>query len=152
MSRFVRPSLAAGVVAVLTACSGPSGGPEQEGYGPLAVVEDTGGGRSDALGGTGTVAVTAHCVELDIRGKRRLLVWRSIDVRWDPAARAVVFSPEGGDAVVIGDGATVTVGGEDLSTSDPAAGTPGAGIRWLAGPDDRCSPDGFVVHSVRTAG
>ncbi len=150
MSRFVRRSVAAGVVAVLTACSGPAGGPEQGGLGPLAVVEDTGGGRSDALGGTGTVVVTDHCVELDVRGTRRLLVWRSSDVRWDPAARAVVFSPEGGRATVLGDGTTVTVGGEDLSIGDPDAGTPGD-VRWLAGPDDRCSTDRFMVHAVRTA-
>jgi len=152
VSRSVRSSTAALVAGILIACSGPFAGPEPDKFGPLAVVEDSGGGQSDALGGTGTVIIGERCVELDVQGTRRLLVWRSADVRWNSAARSIVFAPRGKQPIVISSDMNVTVGGEALPTDDPAGGgkPTAAGVRWLAPPDDQCSTDVFIVHSVRT--
>lgn len=153
MSRCLRTSIAVLVAGILTACSGTAKGPEHDGFGPLAVIEDNGGGQSDALGGTGTVIVGERCVELDVQGTRRLLVWRSADVRWDSAASSIVFAPQGKQPIVIRNGTNITIGGEALPTDDPAGdGKPtAAGVRWLATPDDQCSTNVFIVHSVRTS-
>jgi hypothetical protein len=110
------------------------------------VIEDSGGGQSDALGGTGPVIIGDRCVELEVQGRRRLLVWRSADVRWDAAARAIVFAPRGQRPIAISNNLTITVGGEDLPTDAPADG-----VRWLAAPERLCSTDVFIVHSIRTA-
>jgi hypothetical protein len=155
VSRSVRSSTAILVAGILIACSGPFAVPEHDEFGPLAVIEDSGGGQSDALGGTGTVIVGERCVELDVQGtrRRRLLVWRSADVRWDSAARSIVFAPRGKPPIVISGGTNVTIGGEALPTDTPAGGgkPTAAGIRWLATPDAQCSTDVFIVHSVRTS-
>jgi hypothetical protein len=137
---------------MLTGCSGTADGPEHAKFGPLAVIEDDGSGQSDALGGTGTVTIGERCVELDVQGTRRLLVWRSADVRWDSAARSIVFASRGERPIMITNRTNITVGGEELPTDDPAGGgsTAGARVRWLAAPDDRCSTDIFIVHSIRT--
>jgi hypothetical protein len=136
---------------MLGACSAPSTIRGQDGFGPLAVVEDEGGDQSDALGGAGRVIIGERCVELDVQGTRRLLVWRSADVRWDPASRSIVFALRGQPSITIGNNTDVTIGGEALPTDAPGGGNPpAAGVRWLAAPDDRCSRDGFIVHSVHT--
>lgn len=121
------------VAGILTACSGTAKGPEHEGFGPLAVIEDNGGGQSDALGGTGTVIVGERCVELDVQSTRRLLAWRSADARWDSAARSIVFASRGKQPIVISNGTNITIGGEALPTDDPAGGgkPTAAGVRWL---------------------
>lgn len=152
MSRSGRTSTAVLVAGMLAACSGTANGPEHDSFGPLAVIEDNGGGQSDALGGTGTVIIGERCVELDVQGTRRLLVWRSADVRWDPGARSIVFAPRGNRPIVISHGTNITIGGEALFTDDPAGGGDPAvaGVRWLAIPDDQCSTDAFIVHSIRT--
>ena len=137
---------------MLTACSGRLTSPERAQFGPLAVIEDNGGGQSDALGGTGPVIIGERCVELDVQGTRRLLVWRSADVRWDAAARSVVFVPRGQQPITISNNTNITIGGEALPTDAPAGGgnPPLASVRWLAPPDRQCSTDVFIVHSIRT--
>jgi hypothetical protein len=137
---------------MLTACSGTANGPEQDRFGPLAVIEDSGGGQSDALGGTGRVIIGERCVELDVQGNRRLLAWRSGDVRWDSVARSIVFASRGERPIIIRNGTNITAGGEALPTDDPTGGgnRTVAGVRWLAAPDDQCSTDVFIVHSIRT--
>lgn len=152
MSRSVRTSAPVLVAGMLTACSGIADGPEHDRFGPLAVIEDNGGGQSDALGGTGTVIIGERCVELDVQGTRRLLVWRSADVRWDSVARSIVFAPRGKRPIMISNSTNITIGGEALPTDDPAGGgnPTVAGVRWLATPDDQCSTDVFIVHSIRT--
>jgi hypothetical protein len=145
-------STAVCVAGILIACLGSFAVPEPDEFGSLAVIEDSGGGQSDALGGTGTVSVGERCVELDVQGTRRLLVWRSADVRWDPATRAILFAPRGQPPIVISGGTHITVGGEALPTDEPAGGgqPTAAGVRWLAPPDDQCATDVFIVHAVRT--
>ena len=140
------------VAGILLAGVGSFAVPEPDAFGPLAVIEDSGGGQSDALGGTGTVIVGARCVELDVQGTRRLLVWRSADVRWDPTTRAIMFAPRGQPPIVISGGTHITVGGEALPTDEPAGGgqPTAAGVRWLAPPHDQCATDVFIVHAVRT--
>jgi len=152
VSRSVRTSTAVVLAGILAACSGTANGPEHDNFGPLAVIEDDGGGQSDALGGTGTVIIGQRCVELDVQGTRRLLVWRSADVRWDSVARSIVFAPRGERPIMISNSTNVTVGGEALPTDDPAGGgnPTVARVRWLATPDDQCSADVFIVHSIRT--
>ena len=66
MSRSVG-STAVLVAGILLAGVGSFAVPEPDAFGPLAVIEDSGGGQSDALGGTGTVIVGERCVELDVR-------------------------------------------------------------------------------------
>jgi hypothetical protein len=151
-SRSGRTSAVLVAIGIVAACSGPFANREQDGFGPLAVVEDDGGDQSDALGGTGRVIIDERCVELDVQGTRRLLVWRSADVRWDPASRSIVFAPRGQPSITIGNNTNVTIGGEALPTDAPGRGgsPPAAGVRWLAAPDDQCSRDAFVVHSIRT--
>lgn len=152
MSGSVRTSTAVLLAGIVTACSGTANGPEHDRFGPLAVIEDNAGGQSDALGGTGPVIIGERCVELDVQGTRRLLAWRSADVRWDSVARSIVFAPRGERPIVISNGTNITVGGEALPTDDPAGGgnPPVPGVRWLATPDDQCSTDVFIVHSIRT--
>ena len=152
MSGFVRISSAVLLAWILTACSGTANGPEHDRFGPLAVIEDNGGGQSDALGGSGPVIIGERCVELDVQGTRRLLAWRSGDVRWDSVARSIVFASRGERPIMISNGTNITAGGEELSTDDPVrGGNPTvAGVRWLATPDARCSTDVFIVHSIRT--
>jgi hypothetical protein len=137
---------------MLTACSGRLAGPERASFGPLAVIEDNGGGQSDALGGSGPVIIGERCVELAVQGARRLLVWRSADVRWDAAARSIVFVLRGQQPITISNNTNITVGGEALPTDAPAGGgtRPLASARWLASPDPQCSTDVFIVHSIRT--
>jgi hypothetical protein len=126
--------------------------PSTTGFGPLAVIEDNGGGQSDALGGTGPVSISERCVELNVQDTRRLLVWRSAEVRWDSRARSIVFAPPGERPIMISNGTNITVGGEAVPTDDPArGGNPTvAATRWLAPPDVQCSTDVFIVHSIRT--
>jgi hypothetical protein len=152
VSGSVRINTAVLLAWILTACSGTARVSEQDRFGPLAVIEDTGGGQSDALGGTGLVIIDQRCVELDVQGTRRLLAWRSGDVRWDSVARSIVFTSRGEQPIVISNGTNITAGGEDLATDDPAGGGNAtvAGVRWLAAPDDQCSTDVFIVHSIRT--
>ena len=140
------------VAGILLACVGSFAVLEHDVFGPLAVIEDRGGGQSDALGGTGTVIVGERCVELDVQGTRRLLVWRSTDVRWDPATRAILFAPRGQPPIVISGGTHITVGGEALPTDEPAGGgqPTAAGVRWLVPPDEQCATDVFIVHAVHT--
>ena len=68
-------------------------------------------------------------------------MWRSADVRWDPATRAIMFAPRGQPPIVISGGTHITVGGEALPTDEPAGGSQptAAGVRWLAPPDDQCA-------------
>lgn len=152
MSRSGRTSAAVLLARMLTACSGTANGPEQDTLGPLAVIEDSGGGQSDALGGTGPVIIGERCVELDVQGSRRLLAWRSGDVRWDSVARSIVFASRGERPIIIRNGTNIIAGGEALPTDGPPGGRNpiAAGVRWLAAPDDQCSKDVFIVHSIRT--
>jgi hypothetical protein len=152
VSGSVRINTAVLLAWILTACSWTAKVPEQDRFGPLAVIEDSGGGQSDALGGSGRVIINQRCVELDVQGARRLLAWRSGDVRWDSATRSIVFTSRGEQPIIISNGTNITAGGEELATDDPAGGGNAivAGVRWLAAPDDHCSTDVFIVHSIRT--
>jgi hypothetical protein len=152
VSQSVRTSTALLLMQILTACSGTANGPEQDRFGPLAVIEDRGSGQSDALGGTGSVIIGERCVELNVQGTRRLLAWRSGDVRWDAVARSIVFTSRGERPIIISDGTNITAGGEALRTDDPVGGgnQTVAAVRWLAPPDHQCSTDVFIVHSIRT--
>lgn len=145
-SRIIRWSCVGVVLLLISSCAGGNDSVRESGVlGPLAVLDDAALGESASLGGTGLVRVTERCVELEVAesGARRLLAWRSAQVRWDSGA--IVFTAVGGGRVTIEDGDTVTVSGEDLVGDEPVE----RDVRWVAEPDASCARDVFVVHGAR---
>lgn len=140
-------SCAACVVVLLTSsCAGKSDTAQQAGtYGPLAVLDGSAQGESMSLGGTGRLHVAERCVELELAetGARRLLAWRSAQVKW--TSGAIAFTTVNGDRLTIKAGDSVAVSGEDLVGDEPVE----RNIRWLAEPDANCARDVFIVHDVR---
>ena len=110
-----------------------------DGWGPLAVMEMSGG--MDALT-TGVLRVTDQCVTLETAGgESELLVWPADRTRWEEATGSIRFTnPPVGPDFVLRDGQSVSLGGGGDGTAE--GGTSGAewaaSIDWVAAPDPAC--------------
>jgi hypothetical protein len=130
----------------LVACDSDST-PAPTSYGPLSVVEGTGG--DEARGGRGPIRIGDECVNLTIEnGQELLLVWyvheEGWQVAWNDEDRLIAFTSPGESAISIRDGDIVTVGGSSLIGDSPA--TPN--LNWLVPPNESCSGEPWGVSSV----
>lgn len=107
-------------------------------WGPLAVIESTGGG-DDALI-TGTIEITDACAFINDGGQRTLLVWPDSRVDWLASRNAIQF--------LSGSGNRVTLESQDLVTFSGGGSSDGEGgmsreeflqsTDWLARPPSEC--------------
>ncbi len=107
-------------------------------WGPLAVVESTGG--AEALI-TGTVRITDACALLEEgEGERVLLVWPEPQVNWLSARNAIKFASESGVQIVLQDGDTVSFGGGGSAESEDGLAREDflESIAWVARPHPDC--------------
>ena len=122
------------------------GSPPGYDFGPLAVLEGSGG--ADALGGTGCARIDDDCVTmLRANGENLLLVWHASEVRWDDEDREITFSAafdSDDESVTIRDGDVITVGGSGLVGDVPVERDP----LWLAPPHESCIGEPWAVSSV----
>ena len=153
---FSRPLLVVAALVVAAACgssqTGPSVSAPAAGLGPLAVIDDPGGGALTALGGTGPIRIGERCVTLtSANGDVLLLVWRSAEVRWDEEDREITFTSTAvrdAKPITIRDGDIITVGGGSLDGDGGEPVTPN--VVWLAAPQETCSADElWEVHSIQ---
>lgn len=109
------------------------------GWGPLAVMEMSGG--MDALT-IGVLRVTDQCVTLGTAGgESELLVWPADRTRWDAATGTIRFTnPPVGPDFVLRDGQSVSFGGGgDAAAEGGVSGAEwAASVDWVAAPDPAC--------------
>lgn len=146
--------LAVAVGGALLASPGGDRSGEPQPWGPLAVMEMSGG--MDALT-TGVLRVTDRCVLLETAGgESELLVWPADRTRWDEATGTIRFTnPPVGDEFTLRDGQPVSFGGGGDSTAE--GGVSGAewaaSVDWIAAPDPSCPMEiRWFVSSVVAVG
>jgi len=105
-------------------------------WGPLAVIEETGG--MDALA-EGIVRIDAECVWLD-RGRGILLVWPEARTRWVPPG-GVLFERQNGEVVAIHNGERLAFGGGGVQST----------FEWVNAPDPSCPADHWLISDVAPA-
>lgn len=108
------------------------------GWGPLAVMNMSGG--MDALN-TGTLRITDTCVVLETAGgESELLVWPADRTRWNAAEGTISFADPEWGRLTLHDGEAVSLGGGGDSGAE--SGVSGAewaaSVDWVAPPDASC--------------
>ena len=103
-------------------------------WGPLAVVEDSGG--MEALA-TGIVRIDRDCVYLDTPPRDLVLVWDADRTRWEPPG-GILFETFGGEVVAIQNGQRLAFGGGDGNSS----------FEWVNAPDPGCPSDKWLISDV----
>lgn len=157
--RLLLPAAAVVVLAVVigqawTAGSGRGDLGGSGGWGPLAVMEMSGG--MDALT-TGVLRITDRCVTLETAGgESELLVWPADRTRWDQATRTIHFTnPPAGPDFVLRDGQSVSFGGGGDSAAEGGGSSAewAASVDWVAAPDPACPMDiRWYVSAVSAQG
>ena len=124
-------ALLAGGCHVLVPTQPPVEEPESD-WGPLAVVENTGG--MEALA-EGIVRIDRDCVWI---GRRPiLLVWDTDRTRWEPPGR-ILFERTDGEIVVIENGRWFSMGGGYIQST----------FEWVNPPNAGCPESHFLVSDV----
>lgn len=130
---------------VLSACGGTAApgvaqGPDEksEEWGPLAVVASPDGFDEALI--EGRLQVTEQCVFLDEQGENVILVWPADRTTWNAGTRTITFQNLDGEAVTLGAGDKVRMGGGGSSINED--GVPNeewaAGIEWVSPPAPSC--------------
>lgn len=119
--------------------------PKKRPFGPMAVIDSSGGGSLLIPGPGGKVRFTNSCVYVDYKGqkgeaKTNLLAWRAGEVRWDAAGKAILFtSPgKGSPTYKIHNGDHIKYGGQERTDKR---------VKWLVPPDKSCKGVPFEVDS-----
>jgi hypothetical protein len=103
-------------------------------WGPLAVIEETGGmdARTE-----GILRIDRECAYLDHGPQKTLLVWPEKRTRWVPPG-GILLEQFNGDVLAIQNGQRVAFGGgHDQST-----------FEWVNPPDPRCPADHWLISEV----
>ncbi len=94
---------------------------------------------NDATVGTGTIEISASCVQFILENQKTiLLVWPE-PTSWDPSSQVIEFVGVGGERMELRNGDQITPGGS------PAIGQP----QYVSPPDPSCEADEiFIVSSL----
>jgi hypothetical protein len=115
-------------------------------YGPLAVTSDGGTNVSAAHGGTGILVIDEACAFLSTDdGRQVTLVFRDNQIEWASATREVRFEDPFVGPMVLADGATIEVGGAEVSMLGGGGLSPPT---WRSRPAAACPAQLFEVHSI----
>jgi hypothetical protein len=111
-------------------------------YGPLAVLEHTGGMEALAHG---QLEVTGDCVMLRTSGHRTLLLWPADRTRWSHGEAAVLFTEGGRPSWTMRSGDQVTFGGGGVPLNEQHLRTLG----WINRPNWAClTPIVWLIGTV----
>lgn len=133
-------------LAVCAACtsSPASPSPDNDGWGPLAVVDAPPNGDFARM--PGALRLTDRCAMLEPdTGDLILLAWPANETAWQPETGTIAFRQRSGDVVELRDGDALVLGGSGEIFSGPEAlGTIEdwiARFDWVSTPDDSCRTD-----------
>ena len=118
---------------------------EDDTWGPLTVIEDT--GTEFALAPRGVLRITATCTYLETSDRVFLLLWPEGRTTWDAATRRITFTNLSGDEVELRSGQRIQPGGGGTSLEGPEAEN-GDGNQWVAPPHRSC----VMIHQWRVGG
>lgn len=125
----------------------------QSDWGPLAVVESSGGG-DDALI-NGTLDLVGDCYILDDGNERVLLVWPADRTAWNADDQTVAFESTDGSTATLGVGDEVSLGGGGNSVNEGGLSAQEwiGNVNWAAQPQESCVGDTrWFVGDVVDAG
>ena len=122
-------ALAAGCHALVP----PLADEPEETWGPLAVIEETGGMEART---EGILRIDRECVYLDHGPETTLLVWPEKRTRWVPPG-GILLESLSGEVVAIRNGQRVAFGGGDQST-----------FEWVNPPNPGCPTHHWLISEA----
>jgi hypothetical protein len=123
----------------------PTSGGDDDLWGPLAVIEDT--GTEFALSDRGILRITRDCTYLETPDAYLLLLWPEGRTTWDATTHRITFVNRSGDEVQLRSGQRIQLGGGGTSLQGPEAESVGD-TQWVAPPHRSC----VRIHQWRVGG